>query len=146
MHLTTYTHHSELQLITAVSPISTLYKSLQHLFRLFQPPVFSQAVPWQRLLTAAVLQLHWLRSSCHGRPCINLVNCQLNYSAVSPRPSLQRSTDWLPHSLLYNSSTPTALKTLRFSGCIRNRCSGKIFTEPLPRNVYDITAHLKIIA
>jgi hypothetical protein len=59
----------------------------------FQPPVSSPAVPWQRLLTVEILQLHALRSSCHSRPCRTLVNCQLNYSAISPHPPLQSSTE-----------------------------------------------------
>jgi hypothetical protein len=39
--LTTYTHHSELQVITALSLISTLYKSQQHLLILFQAAIFT---------------------------------------------------------------------------------------------------------
>jgi hypothetical protein len=38
--LATYTHHSELQVITELSLISTLNKSPQHLVCLFQPAVF----------------------------------------------------------------------------------------------------------
>jgi hypothetical protein len=37
--LNTYTHHSELQVITAPSLISTLYKSPHHPLNLFQPAV-----------------------------------------------------------------------------------------------------------
>jgi hypothetical protein len=94
--LTTYTHNSELQVITMLSPISTLYKSAQHLLSLFQPPVSLPAVPWQRLQPAEILQFQAFRSSCHSRPCRTLVNCQVNYSAISSQPPLQSSTDWLP--------------------------------------------------
>jgi hypothetical protein len=63
--LTTYTHHSEPHVITALSLISTLYKSPQHLLSLFQPAVSSPAVSWQWFLTVEILQFraHW-----HSRP------------------------------------------------------------------------------
>jgi hypothetical protein len=60
--LTTYTHDAELQVITAPSLISTLYKSQRHLLSLFQLVVFSTAIPWQRLLTVDIIQLSALRS------------------------------------------------------------------------------------
>jgi hypothetical protein len=56
--LTTYTHDSELQAITAPPLISTIHKSPQHLLSLFQPAVSLPLVPWQRLLTVEILQLH----------------------------------------------------------------------------------------
>jgi hypothetical protein len=55
--------------------------------------VSSPAVPWQRFLTLEILQLHALRPSCHSRPCISLVYCQLNYGAISSQPRLQSSTE-----------------------------------------------------
>jgi hypothetical protein len=58
---TTSLHQSRLQVITALSIISTFYKSLQHSTSLFQPAVSSSAVSCQRLLTAEILQLHALR-------------------------------------------------------------------------------------
>jgi hypothetical protein len=67
--LTTYTHDSELQVITVLLLISTLHKSPQHLPSLFQPAVSSLSISWQRLLTVEILQLHMLRSSCHRLPC-----------------------------------------------------------------------------
>jgi hypothetical protein len=64
--LTTYTHYSELQAITAPPLISTTYKSPQHaLSLLFQPAISSPAVPWQRLLTVEILLLHALKSSLY---------------------------------------------------------------------------------
>jgi hypothetical protein len=35
----------------------------------FQPAVSSSAIPWQRLLTVEILQLHALRSYLHSLPC-----------------------------------------------------------------------------
>jgi hypothetical protein len=50
--LTTYTHHWELQAITALLLIYTIHSSTQHLLRPFQTSVSSPAGPWQLLLTA----------------------------------------------------------------------------------------------
>jgi hypothetical protein len=55
--LATYTHHSELQVITALLLISTLYKSLLQTLCLLQAAVSSLSVPWQRLLTVEIPQL-----------------------------------------------------------------------------------------
>jgi hypothetical protein len=44
--LTTYTHDSELQAITAPPLISTIHKSPQLPPSMFQPTVSSPAVPW----------------------------------------------------------------------------------------------------
>jgi hypothetical protein len=52
--LTTYTHYSELQVLTALSLISTIHKSLA----LAKSSQFSLDVSSQQLLTAEVLQLH----------------------------------------------------------------------------------------
>jgi hypothetical protein len=87
--LTCITHDTELQVITVLSLISTLYKSPQHPLRLFQPAMSSSAVPWQRILAVEILQLQPFRFSCHNRPCRTLINCQLNYSAISSQPPLQ---------------------------------------------------------
>jgi hypothetical protein len=67
--LTTYTHDSELQVITAPPPISTIRISPQHPLSLFQPAVSSLAIPWQRLLTVEILQLHVLRFCLHSLLC-----------------------------------------------------------------------------
>jgi hypothetical protein len=64
--LTTCTHHPEVQVITALSLISTLYKPPQHALNLFQPAVSSSVVPYQQPLTVGILQLVALRPSC---PC-----------------------------------------------------------------------------
>jgi hypothetical protein len=67
--LTTYTQHSELQEITALSLIPTLYKSPQRPLSFFQPAVSSSVVPWQRLLTVEIFQLHALRFVLYRLPC-----------------------------------------------------------------------------
>jgi hypothetical protein len=57
--------------------------------KFFQPAV-SLAVPWQRLLTVEIPQLHALRFFLHGLPCRPAY--QLNYSAISSQPPLQSLT------------------------------------------------------
>jgi hypothetical protein len=59
--LTTYTHDSELPVITAPPLISTLYKSLLQTVSLLQSAVSSTAVPYQRLITVEILQVTTLR-------------------------------------------------------------------------------------
>jgi hypothetical protein len=83
--VTSYTHDSEVQVITAQSLISTLYKSVAHA----KSSQSSLDVSWQRLLTVEILQLPALRSSYHSRPC----RIQLNYSAISSQLPLQSSTE-----------------------------------------------------
>jgi hypothetical protein len=101
-------YHSELQVITALSLTSALYKSLAQ-------AKFSQSsldVSWQRFLTVEILQLRALRSPSHSRSCRNQINL-------------------LPLSPLCNPSARTTSKT-QFYYCVRFR--GNMFTEPLLRN------------
>jgi hypothetical protein len=72
--LTTYTYDSELQELTTLSLIYTLYKSLQRLPSLLQPAVSSPAIPWQQLLSVEILQLHMLRFYLHSLSCRTLLN------------------------------------------------------------------------
>jgi hypothetical protein len=67
--LTTYTHDSELQIITWPPLILIIHISPQHPLSLFQPPVSSPAVPWQRLLTVEILQFQALRFYFHSLSC-----------------------------------------------------------------------------
>jgi hypothetical protein len=60
--LITYTHDSELQAITVPLLISTIHKSPQRPLNLIQPAVSSPAVPWKRLLTVEIFQLHALKA------------------------------------------------------------------------------------
>jgi hypothetical protein len=55
--LTTYTHDLEVQVITVLLLISTIYKSPQHPLSCFQPDSSSPAIPWQWHLTVEILQL-----------------------------------------------------------------------------------------
>jgi hypothetical protein len=57
---TPYTHGSELHVIRAPPLIPTIYKSTQHPLSLYQHAVSTPVVPWQRLLTVDILQLHAL--------------------------------------------------------------------------------------
>jgi hypothetical protein len=80
--LTTYTHHSELQVITALSVISTFCKSLQHPLSLFETSII---VSWQRLLTEKKIQLHALSLYLHSFSCRTQLNW-LNYCPPGWRP------------------------------------------------------------
>jgi hypothetical protein len=73
--LTTYTHDSELQAITAPPLISTR-KLTQHPLSLFQPAVSSQPFPGNGL-TVEVLQLHALKSPFPRLPYRNDQPCPL---------------------------------------------------------------------
>jgi hypothetical protein len=66
--LTTYTHDSEPEIIASPPLLSTIHKSPQHPLSLFQPVVSSPTVPWLRLLTVKILQLHAFRSYLHSLP------------------------------------------------------------------------------
>jgi hypothetical protein len=140
--LTTYTHHSKLQVITALSLISALYKSLAHA----KSSQSSLDVFWQRLLTVEILQLPALRPSCHSRSCRTFVFCQFNYRTISSQPPLQSSTqlptlNWqdCPSCLLYNSSLQMSSKTAFFYCCVRVYFCRNVLTKPFLRN-----AHLNI--
>jgi hypothetical protein len=70
--LATCIHHSELQVVIALSLISTLYKSLVHA----KSSLYLLDVSWKRLLTVEILQLPALTSllSCEY-PQVN--SCRL---------------------------------------------------------------------
>jgi hypothetical protein len=70
-----YINDLELQAITAPLLISTIHKSPQHLLSLYQLAVSSPAIPWQRLLTVEILQLHALRSCLHSFQCRTPLSC-----------------------------------------------------------------------
>jgi hypothetical protein len=63
-----FTDHLYTRLGTTSSYNATIHKSPQHALSLFQLAV-SSAVPWQRLLTVEILQLHAVRPSLHSFPC-----------------------------------------------------------------------------
>jgi hypothetical protein len=72
-----HTHDWELQVTTAPPLISTIHKSPQQTLSLFQQPMSSPAVPWQRLLTVEILQLPALTSLPSGKyPATELSHSQ----------------------------------------------------------------------
>jgi hypothetical protein len=73
--LTICTHHSEVQARTALSLISTFYKSLAHA----KCSLSSLDVSWKQILTMEVLQLLCLRIV----RWLTLHSTQLHYSALS---------------------------------------------------------------
>jgi hypothetical protein len=79
----------ELQAITAPPLISTIHKLPQHPLSIFQPAVSSPAVPWQRLVTVEILQLHAFRFYLHSLPCSTQLNSQLSLSFML-RPTVSR--------------------------------------------------------
>jgi hypothetical protein len=88
-----------------------------------------------------------LRSPCHNRPCRTLFNCHLKYSAMAPQLPLQSSAELVAPFLFF--ITPRLGPRRQHpvcSRCMRYRYCGNVFTEPLPRNGCDKTAHLTIVA
>jgi hypothetical protein len=124
--MTTYTHHWELQVITALSLISTLHKSLAH--AMSSPSLLD--VSWLQLLTVEMLQLLALRSSYHSRPWRTQHTQLLRHLFSASVAEL----NWLdcPSRLLYNhfsgtiSKTPFFIVALEFVSAgmyLPNRCS-----------------------
>jgi hypothetical protein len=83
--LTAYIHGRNWSNYSATT-ISVLHKSPQHPLSLFQPAVFSPAVPWQQLLTVEIFQLHAFRFCLHSFLC---------------RTAYKLSNDWVWTELLY---------------------------------------------
>jgi hypothetical protein len=109
--------------------ISTFHKSPYHPLSLFQLAVSPPVVPWQRLLTGKILQLHALKSSLHRLPYrTDLV--VPNIFLITPR-----------HGLIRN---PRFQKYLYCNATIR--CCGKVFIEPLPRKWSGIFIYLALAA
>jgi hypothetical protein len=111
--LTTCTYDSELQAITAPPPTSTIHKSPQHPLSLSQRAMSSPAVPWQRLLTVEILQLHSTELSTNKKLCSFLITF--------------RHGPHRKHSSSIVASSCCIIKNLLPS-------KGNLFTEPLPRN------------
>jgi hypothetical protein len=142
--LTNYTHHSELQVITALSLIFTLYKLLAHV-KSSQP---SLDVSWQRLLTVEILNFppsYPLVRANHAE--FNSLNCRV----ISPQPPLQSSTElptlnWLVAPVL-SFITPRWIQNRKLRSymvacvfvcagtCLPSRCSETaVFMRLLHRN------------
>jgi hypothetical protein len=135
--------HLEIQAVTALPLISTLYSSPQHLLSLLQPAVSSPDVPWQRLLKVEILELPALRSFL--RRLSFRTACQLfprlNWIAMSSQPSLQSSTALSTTKPLLSSFMTVSHGLNRkhhsqqFLYCwLRIQCRRNLFAEPLPSN------------
>jgi hypothetical protein len=94
--------------VTELSLSSTIHKSPQHQLSVFQPAVSSSAVPWQRLLTVEILQLHSFKFYFHS------------------------STEFTS-SVAYDYNI-SARATQELCCCVRILCRGNVLNEPLPRN------------
>jgi hypothetical protein len=110
--LTTYIRHSELNVITEMSLISTLYKSPQHTLILFQACcIFNSHLlamassSWDSSASRAHVVTVWLISRI-----LVLVNCQINHSAICSQPicrarlNCQPSTNWVPGWQPFNAN------------------------------------------
>jgi hypothetical protein len=103
---------------TAPPPISTIHKSPQHSLSLFQPAVSSRAVPWQRLLTVEILQLHTLKSTLHKLVYRTQLN-KLRHSCRLEDNSSARTTWKRPVS---NSTSTVACRFVAVGKCLPSRC------------------------
>jgi hypothetical protein len=120
--MTTYTHDSELQAITAPPLISTIHKSPQHPLSLFQPALSSPAVPWQRLLTAEVLHLHALMSYLHSLLCRPASRAELKWTKVEVkvmlRPTVSRPVClWIKNPSVAHDQIFVTVRQLRVCSC-----------------------------
>jgi hypothetical protein len=102
--------------ITAPPLISTIHRS-QHPLRIFQPAVSSPAIPWQRLLTVEIIQLHALRTSLHRLP-------YRTERTLSPQlSSLKLLVTDLVETLVSNSTFILARRFLAVGTCLPSRFS-----------------------
>jgi hypothetical protein len=77
----------------------------------------------------------------------NFFNCQLNYSAISSQPPLQSSTEVVAPILIFITPRGVTRRQQPVSpvACVTACRCPEPFTEPLPRNGSDITAHFAIV-
>jgi hypothetical protein len=114
--LTTYTHHSELHVTTALSLISTLYRSSQHPLSLLPVCCVFISRSWQRLLTVEILQLHEFRFHLHSVPCRTVSNSNSIVLCVFVATGM-----CLPIRCLETGCiTPLFIRLLRSNGCTRH--------------------------
>jgi hypothetical protein len=115
-----------------------LYKSPQHPLSLFPACcVFTS----RSLATVSVeiLRLPALRNSCHSRPCRNVANCQLKYSAISSQPPLKSSNElstlnWTRTAPIVFFITPRPGPHGKHHSSTVAFMFGNVFTKPLVRN------------
>jgi hypothetical protein len=133
--LTTYTHNSELQVITAPWLIYTPYKSLAHA----KCSQSSLVVSWQRILTQ---QSHCnysthkiflsLPHSCSSFLHRRTSNSQLNLIAISSQPPWQNSAELAAPILFFIPTLHGPNRKYRFQQKLS--CYKGVFTDPLLRN------------
>jgi hypothetical protein len=97
-------YDSEIQAITAPAPsiIFTIRKSLQHTLSILEHAVSSPAVPWKRLLTVQIFQLHSLRSCIHRfhyRTQLNWLSQSQSYFTTDGLPPISSSWRQAPWDL-----------------------------------------------
>jgi hypothetical protein len=128
-----FTDHLYIQLKTTsnYSTTANLHTS-QITTAFFHPAVSSAAVPWQRLLTVEILQLHTLRFSLHSLPCRTQLNSQLTLSLAY---NISAHTTQKHHFNCY-SPTVVLLKIccLAMGTCLLSQCPEMLFTESLVSN------------
>jgi hypothetical protein len=119
--LTTYSHDSELQVITAPSLISTIHKSPQHRLSLFQPTVSSPDVPWQRLLTVEILQLPVLTLFPAGRRLTTELSSKLVPLITFERGPRRHIPATLPDKCrcAYNRIHSSSIAAFVYVACVR---------------------------
>jgi hypothetical protein len=83
--------------------------------KLFQTAVSSPAVPWQRLLTVEILQLHALKSSLHRLP-YGTHSVSLIIFKIYPRNGLNRK------HLISKSTSIVAHRFIAGGTCLLNCC------------------------
>jgi hypothetical protein len=124
---TTYSHHSELQVITALSLISTNHKSPQHTLSLFPACCVFISRSLVTALTVEMLQLPALSFYLHSlgrRTQLSTNDCQLTTNWVAPL--------YLSYNHFARTERKTLFPTVTLLLCI---CySEKVFTEPLTKN------------
>jgi hypothetical protein len=135
--LTTYTHDSELQGLTKLSPISTLYKYTYYTLSSLAGSVIT---------TMENLQL--LCSGCYCPANIPQLKCQLNYITISSQPPLQNSTELNITTVLVISSRHGPHRKCRISiiawvfvaagTCLKCRCVETVAVySPISRSLHN---------
>lgn len=134
--LTTYTHHLELQVITAPSLIFTLYRSLLQTLSILQPAVSSLAVPWQRLLTAEILEHSALRSFLSSEYPASEVSAGLGSGYVQPGGRPTRKHRFQHISYCYGRLPSDSSDVVDvFTGCYQATPVVSFVSRPLPSNI-----------
>jgi hypothetical protein len=128
-------HHSELQVITALSLISTLYKSSQHMLSLFPACCAFNSRSLATASTVEIPQHPALTSLLSGEyPTTELLST-VNYSDISSQPSLQNSTELTAPTVLVitsrhgphikHSSSIVAFVFIAAGKCLLSHCVEK---------------------